>query len=118
MKKFFIADSVPWTDLGGGVRRKIMPYADNLMAACVRFDKGAVGAAHAHDAHTQIAFIAAGSFEVTIGGETRVLKAGDGYLATKTVMHGAVALEEGSMIIDVFTPKRDDFEVLSHGKEA
>ncbi len=109
MQSFFISDETPWQDLGGGVKRKVMPWTDELMAVCVRFEKGAVGKAHSHDIHTQIAYIGAGSFEVAIGGEKRVLKAGDGYLARKNVPHGAVALEEGSVIVDVFTPKRDDF---------
>lgn len=109
MASFFDFDKTPWEELGNGIRRKILPYTDDLMAVYVRFDKGAVGTAHSHDEHTQIAFIAAGSFEVEMGGEKRILKAGDAYLATKTVMHGAVALEEGSVILDVFTPKRADF---------
>lgn len=109
MNGFFINDNTPWQELGGGMQRKIFPWTDELMAVCVRFAKGAIGTPHAHDAHTQIAFIAAGSFEVNVGGEIKTLKAGDGYLARKNVMHGAVSLEDGSMIIDVFTPKRDDF---------
>lgn len=109
MKDFFINDETPWKDLGGGMKRKIMPWTDDLMAVYVRFDKGAVGKEHSHEAHTQIAYIAAGSFEANVGGEKKVLKAGDAYLAKKNVPHGAVALEEGSVIIDLFTPMRADF---------
>ncbi|MDR1534037.1 MAG: cupin domain-containing protein [Planctomycetota bacterium] len=109
MENFFIDSENPWKDLGDGMKRKIMPWTDNLMAARVVFAKGAIGRIHSHDAHTQIAYIAAGSFEATVGGERKILRAGDAYLAPKAVPHGAIALEEGSVIIDVFTPKRDDF---------
>jgi quercetin dioxygenase-like cupin family protein len=109
LQRFFIHDDAPWQDLGGGMKRKVMLWTDDLMAVCVRFDKGAVGKAHKHDIHTQIAYIAAGSFKAEVDGEKKILKAGDAYLARKNAMHGAVALEEGSIIIDVFTPKRDDF---------
>ena len=109
MGAFFINAEHQWEDLGGGMKRKVMLWTDNLMAVYVLFGKGAVGSLHSHDAHTQIAYIAAGSFEATIGEENRILRAGDAYLAKKNVPHGAVALEEGSVIIDVFTPKRDDF---------
>lgn len=109
MDPFFVNDDVPWEELGGGVRRKIMPWTDDLMAVYVQFDKGAVGSVHSHDVHTQIAYIGAGSFDVTVGAVKKVLKAGDAYLALKTVPHGAVALEDKSVIIDLFTPKRDDF---------
>jgi quercetin dioxygenase-like cupin family protein len=109
MKVFFINADEPWQELGGGMRRKILPWADDLMAVCVSFDKGAVGTLHSHGAHTQIGYIAAGSFEATVNGEKRTLRAGDAYLAVKDAPHGAVALENGSMILDVFNPKRDDF---------
>lgn len=109
MDPFFVNDALPWEELGGGVRRKIMPWTDELMGVYVHFDKGAIGTPHAHDVHTQIGFIAVGSFEVTLDGEKKVLKAGDAYLAKKSILHGAVSLEQGSVIVDVFTPKRDDF---------
>ncbi len=109
MDSFFIDGEQPWQELPGGMKRKIMPWTDDLMGVCVRFEKGAVGKAHAHDIHTQIGYIAAGSFEVEVDGVKKILKAGDAYLAKKNVPHGAIALEEGSVIVDVFTPKRDDF---------
>ena len=109
MDAFFVNADTPWEELGGGVRRKIMPYTDELMAVYVEFDKGAVGTIHSHDVHTQIAYISAGSFEVTVGDKKKTLHAGDTYLAVKNVPHGAVALEDKSVILDLFTPKRDDF---------
>ncbi len=106
---FYFADKHEWQDLGGGLRRKVMSWNDDLMAVAVRFDKGAVGTPHAHDAHEQIGYIAAGSFEVVAGDAKHILKAGDSYLAEKNVTHGVVALEDGSVILDIFTPKRADF---------
>ncbi|KGA51895.1 putative pectin degradation protein [Yersinia pestis] len=29
-------------------------------------------------------------------------------------MHGAVSLEDNSILIDTFTPKRDDFETVNN----
>jgi quercetin dioxygenase-like cupin family protein len=79
------------------------------MSVLVHFDKGAIGTAHAHEAHDQIAFVVAGSFEVEVAGETRVLKAGDAFIAARQMHHGVVALEDGSMLLDQFSPRRDDF---------
>jgi quercetin dioxygenase-like cupin family protein len=109
MNPFFIESDVPWTDLGEGLSRKIISYTDDLMAVLVKFEKGAIGAPHAHDIHDQIGYVAAGSFEAEIDGVKKILKVGDAYTAPKTIMHGAVALEEGSMLIDMFSPKRADF---------
>lgn len=109
MKTFYLDNETPWEALGGGVKRKVMTWSDELMMVCVHFAKGAVGTPHKHEIHDQIAYVAAGRFEVTIDGETRILGVGDAYRAVKEQLHGVVALEENSVLIDTFTPKRDDF---------
>ncbi|TPG62674.1 cupin domain-containing protein [Ewingella americana] len=109
MKTFFIFDETPWEVLGNGIKRKIMTWSDELMMVAVHFDRGAIGVAHQHDIHDQIAYVAAGSFEVEIDGVKRVLKTGDAYRAVKHEMHGVVALEQDSVLIDTFSPKRADF---------
>lgn len=69
MKRYFIDDETPWEELGDGIKRKIMTWTDNLMMVLVHFDKGAIGTPHKHDIHDQIAYVAAGNFEVVIEGE-------------------------------------------------
>lgn len=109
MNLFFLQDDHPWEDIGGGIKRKIVGYTDELMMVHLNFDKGAVGAPHAHDIHDQIGYVVKGSFEAEINGEKKVLKPGDAYIAPKTTMHGAVALEQDSILLDVFSPAREDF---------
>ena len=106
--KVFIGNTeVPWEITGPGIRRKIMAWDERLMMVKVEFEKGAVGALHQHH-HSQITHVGSGTFEVEIGGETRVLTAGDAFYVPSNVMHGAVCLEPG-MLIDVFSPMREDF---------
>jgi len=100
-------DSIAWDDRGGGVRRKIMTYGDELMGVYVEFKRGAVGALHQHP-HVQFTYIRSGSFTVHIGDQSRVLRGGDFYYIPPHVMHGVDALED-SVLIDVFTPMREDF---------
>jgi quercetin dioxygenase-like cupin family protein len=109
MALFHLHDDVPWTDLGDGIRRKIVGHTEGLMSVLVQFDKGAVGTAHAHDDHDQIAHVLRGSFECTVGGVTCLLKAGDAFVAPRGTQHGVVALEQDSTILDAFTPRRDDY---------
>jgi len=109
MNPFFINDDTPWEELGDGVKRKIVGYTDQLMLVVVHFAKGAIGAPHMHDIHDQIGYVAEGSFEAEIDGVKKILVKGDAYIAPKLTMHGAVSLEEGSMLVDVFSPKRADF---------
>ena len=106
---FTEAGAVPWTELGEGIRRKVLGHTPDLMSVLVQFDQGAIGTPHAHDVHTQIAFVVSGAFEVTIEGQTKVLRQGDSFLARPNSMHGVVALESGSTLLDQFSPRRDDY---------
>lgn len=90
-----------------GVYRKILAYNEDMMMCEIEFEKGAVGARHAHP-HLQTTYIIRGSFEFTIGDETKIVKAGDSLLMPADVPHGTVALEDG-MLVDVFSPMREDF---------
>ena len=103
-----IEDSqIPWEELGGGIKRKIMAHDEQMMIVKVAFEKGGVGAMHSHP-HTQASYVESGVFELTIGDEVKNLKAGDAYFVPSDVEHGAVCLQDG-VLIDVFTPRREDF---------
>ena len=106
--KQFINDAdIPWDDLGGGLKRKIMAYDDNLMMVKVSFEKGGIGSLHSHF-HTQMSYVESGSFEITIGDNTETLKRGDAYYIPPNIIHGALCIE-GGILVDIFTPLREDF---------
>ncbi len=90
-----------------GVVRKILAYCDSMMCVENHFEKGAVGKMHSHP-HTQITYVASGAFEFTIGDETKTVKTGDTLLKQDGVVHGCVCLEKG-ILVDFFTPMREDF---------
>jgi len=90
------------------VRRRILSYGEKLMLVEYRFLKGGVGQPHKHEEHEQLGYIAQGSFELTVDGQTRIIRQGDSYYAPKNAVHGVVALEDDSVIIDAFTPLRTD----------
>lgn len=106
---YFDNTNTPWTDLGCGLRRKIVGHTPQLMSVIMQFDKGAVGTPHAHEVHDQIAYVVAGSFEASVNGEVRVLRVGDAFIAPHHTAHGVVALEQDSMLLDQFSPRRDDY---------
>lgn len=106
---YFIDSEVPWESLGNGIYRKMVGYTPDLMCTLVKFDKGAIGTPHFHEAHDQIAYVAAGSFEAEVAGVKRVLIVGDAYIARKCEIHGVVALEQDSLLVDQFSPRREDF---------
>ena len=102
-----IAADIQWEYAGDGVVRQIMGYDENLMTVKVKCNQGSIGPLHQHP-HTQTTYIASGCFEVTIGGEKKVLRAGDGYYVAPNLPHGCVCLEAG-VLIDTFSPIREDF---------
>ncbi len=93
--------------LDGGMERRILAYDDSLMAVEVGFETGAEGAPHTHP-HTQISYVLSGSFRYTVEGESVTLNPGDSIAVPSGLVHGTVCLEKG-VLLDVFTPKRDDF---------
>lgn len=106
-EKYILAEQLAWENLGGGVSRKMMGYDNQIMMVHVKFEQGAEGTPHSHF-HTQATYVAAGKFEFTIDGEKQVVKEGDAVYIEPNLVHGAICLEAG-MLIDVFSPVREDF---------
>jgi len=107
MKVFIENSEIPWEEVDKGMKRKIMAYDDKLMVVKVEFEQGGIGVLHQHY-HSQITHVESGSFEVQINGEKKVLAAGDAFYIPPNMLHGAVCLEAG-VLIDVFSPMREDF---------
>ena len=104
---FQSGNEIAWQDLGNGISRQVFGYDDKVMMVKVKFDKGAVGVLHEHY-HSQVTYVESGIFEMTIGSEKKIIKKGDGYYVIPHVVHGIVCLEPG-ILIDVFSPYREDF---------
>lgn len=104
---FLIGDEIEWEVVGEGIKRKIMGYDDRVMMVNVLFEKGAIGTLHEHY-HSQVTNVAKGAFEVTINNVTKVMKEGDCFYIPPHIVHGVVCLEDG-LLIDVFSPMREDF---------
>lgn len=104
---FVFNDDITATNCEPGVTRKILTYSEDLMMCEITFEKGARGNSHAHP-HLQITYVAEGSFEFTIGDETKVVKKGDSVYMPSNTVHGVLALEDGKLV-DVFNPMREDF---------
>lgn len=106
-KSFVSGADVAWDVTAEGVRRQVLGHGTELMVVRVEFKAGAIGALHQHP-HRQATYVVEGRFDVTVGGETSRLVAGDCFYAAADVVHGVKALDDGALI-DVFTPVRKDF---------
>ncbi len=106
-KEFLMSEALEWETVAEGVERQIMGYDDRIMLVKVNFEEGGIGQMHQHH-HSQVTYVVSGSFELTIGEETRTVKGGDAFYIPPNVLHGAICREAGTLI-DVFSPIREDF---------
>lgn len=106
-KPFFIASEEKVYNADKGITRQFVGYDNDIMMVKVMFEKGAIGYQHQHP-HVQTTYVVSGKFEMTIGEETKILQAGDGFYTEPNIIHGCVCLESG-ILIDVFSPIREDF---------
>jgi quercetin dioxygenase-like cupin family protein len=106
-KKFYLAEENIREDLGEGIKRQLLGYDEKIMMVRVDFSLNSVGRLH-HHIHSQSSYVLSGIFEVTINGETMVLKKGDSFFVPTDQTHGVICREAGSLL-DVFTPAREDF---------
>ncbi len=97
----------PETDAGQGVTRQVLAEAPELMLVAFRFAAGGVGAIHRHP-HVQATFVQSGRFDFEIDGRRFEVGPGDAFVIPSDAPHGCRALEPG-VLIDSFTPRRDDF---------
>lgn len=105
--EFLLGSDIEWEEIGPGLKRQVMGYDDKIMLVKVNFKAGAIGQMHEHH-HSQVAYVASGKFEMTIGDEVKLLKGGDSFYIPPHTMHGCVCVEDG-VLIDVFSPHREDF---------
>lgn len=96
-----------WEQAEPGVKRCILNAVGSLMMMEVHFAKGAEGYEHSHP-HEQMSYCLRGSFVFRIDGREYAVSAGQSIAITGNAKHGVTALEEGSALLDVFTPIRED----------
>jgi quercetin dioxygenase-like cupin family protein len=92
-----------------GLIRRVMACNDKLLLAEHQMVEGWVGSVHSH-VHDQVVYVIRGHLKVTCQGKTLDLRAGDSFVVRGGVEHGASALED-CVVIDVFTPCREDYIV-------
>lgn len=105
---FFFGNHEESVDVGEGAKRKLLGRGGSLMMTEVSFQKDSIGAIHSHS-HEQVSYIVQGSFEFHLDGKVQKVIKGDSIYIPPNILHGVKALEDHSIILDVFTPQREDF---------
>jgi quercetin dioxygenase-like cupin family protein len=106
------ATDKPWRDIpsqrvGEGVDRQ-MVVGERLMMCRLTIQPHVDTPVHSHP-HEQMTLIERGRVRFTIDGTMRVVGAGDVLHFPPNVAHGATMLDEEVVLIDIFTPIREEF---------
>ena len=98
----------PIVSTGPDVTRQVLSDHDQLMVVAFKFAaSGVIGTLHSHP-HVQSTYVESGRFQFTLGQEEREVGPGDSFVIPSDQTHGCVCLVPG-VLIDTFTPRRDDF---------
>ena len=98
---------IPIQQLEEGIERQ-MVIGENLMICRLRFAPHVVTPAHDHP-HEQMTIVERGRALFTIGDEQRIAQAGDVLHFPSGAWHGASMLDEEVVLVDIFSPIREDF---------
>ena len=100
-------DSIPVERVSDGVDRQMI-VGQNIMICRLRFDAFVVTPAHRHP-HEQMTFVMQGKVKFTLDNEERIVSAGDVLHFPSNQWHGATMMDEEVVLIDIFSPIREDF---------
>jgi quercetin dioxygenase-like cupin family protein len=99
--------TVPVERIADGIERQMI-WGEQLMVCRLRIAPRVVTAIHAHP-HEQITLVERGTVRFTVAGQERVSSAGDVLHFPSQCEHGATMLEEEVVLIDIFSPVREEF---------
>ena len=100
-------EAIPVEHLAEGVQRQMI-WGEHLMVCRLQFAPRVVTAVHTHP-HEQITLVERGRVQFFVEGEPRVASAGEVLHFPSNVEHGATMLDEDVVLIDIFSPIREDF---------
>ena len=100
-------DSIPVEHPAEGIERQ-MVIGERIMIVRFRFVPFLVTPEHTHP-HEQMSLIISGRVQFFIEGKERIVSAGDVLHFPPNCRHGATMLDEEVVLIDIFSPIREDF---------
>lgn len=100
-------DKIPVEHPSEGIKRQ-MVVGENVMMVRFTFDPFLVTDEHTHP-HEQMTLVLKGRAKFIISGEERIVTAGDVLHFPPHNRHGATMLDEEVVLIDIFSPIREDF---------
>lgn len=99
--------TIPAERVADGIERQMI-WGDQVMVCRLRIAPRVVTAVHTHP-HEQITMVERGTVRFTVAGQERLSLPGDVLHFPSHCEHGATVLDEEAVLIDIFSPVREDF---------
>ncbi len=99
--------TIPSERIADGIDRQ-MVVGERLMLCRLTLQPHVDTPLHSHP-HEQMTIVERGRVRFTIDGTVRIAAAGEVLHVPPNVVHGATMLDEEVVLIDIFTPIREDF---------
>jgi quercetin dioxygenase-like cupin family protein len=97
----------PWIDIVPGIRRRTITHGASMYQMMAKLDAGSLMPEHKHP-QEQIVHILEGKMRLIVAGVPHELTAGQSYYLASNVPHGVETIED-TMVLDTFSPPRDDY---------
>ena len=112
--QFVQLDEVRAFELVAGVTGRPL-FGDSAMVNLIRFEPGATVPAHSHP-HEQLGLVLEGMQALVVDGVAHELGPLEAYVLPGGVEHSAYCRPEGALVLDVFTPVREDYQARWEGE--
>ena len=99
--------SHPSERIADGIERQMI-WGERLMVCRLSLAPRIVTPVHSHP-HEQITIVDRGRVRFVVAGVERLASAGDVLVFPPGVEHGATMLDEPVVLVDIFSPPREDF---------
>ena len=107
MSAFGSVSSLDLQRIWGGVHARIV-HGERITLGVVELDANSIVPEHRHE-HEQVGICLSGSLTFRVGDDSRDLGPGDTWAIAGNVPHEVYVGPEGAVVVDVFTPTRDDW---------
>jgi quercetin dioxygenase-like cupin family protein len=104
---FYKKDPANYKEAFKGVTYKMLAWGDKTSLGEFKLEEGTIVPTHSHP-HEQTGYMISGKMTFTIDGEDYETRPGDSWSIPGNVEH-SVKVHEDSLVIEVFSPVREDY---------
>ena len=108
MPYFYAPDDRAAKTLFGAIQAKTF-WGDKMLLSLLELPANSVVPPHSHP-HEQAGIMLEGEATFTVGGETRVVKAGEIWIIPGGVVHTVITGDQPARALDIFSPVREDYQ--------